>query len=129
MEPRTAAKKRRWFWLNTALAIVILVPALIGFGTKFREFVILLGTDEEGSFTLMPVFNYLVVCFGFLCLFGAAVLHGMFRNIEQPKIDFLKREAALDGDESLIAAVSEQEDWRPTNRIRNLLEEEKRSDA
>ncbi len=122
--PRT----RRWYWLNTALAIVILVPALIGFGSKFREFILLYGGYEhtkeqqrlllnhakqedvaaqqdrqglgdeatEGAFALMPILNYLLVSFGFLILFVAAICHGMFRNIEQPKYEMLERDAAID---------------------------------
>ncbi|HMP02483.1 MAG TPA: hypothetical protein PKC45_08300, partial [Gemmatales bacterium] len=30
-----------WFWVNTVLAVLILVPAGIGFGMKFRELVLL----------------------------------------------------------------------------------------
>ena len=77
------------------LALVILVPALLGFGTKFVDFLILV-RDEEGAFTVMPILNYLLVSFGFLLLFGWAVLHGMFRDIERPKYTMLDNEKRLD---------------------------------
>jgi len=79
----------------TVLALVILVPALLGFGTKFVEFLALVG-DEEGAFTVVPILNYLLVSFGFLLLFGWAVLHGMFRDIERPKYQMLANERRLD---------------------------------
>ena len=80
------------------LALVILVPALIGFGIKFKELLLLVG-DEEGAFTVVPVLNYLLVTFGFLLLFVWAVLHGMFRDIERPKHTMLANEQRLDEQE------------------------------
>jgi hypothetical protein len=77
------------------LALVILLPALFGFGTKFREFLLLVG-DEDGAFTVMPILNYLLVSLGFLGLFLWAVLHGMFRDIEKPKYRMLLNEQRLD---------------------------------
>jgi hypothetical protein len=77
------------------LALVILLPALYGFGTKFRELVVLVG-DEEGSFTVVPILNYLMVTLGFLMLFGWALMHGMFRDIEGPKITMLENERRLE---------------------------------
>jgi hypothetical protein len=79
----------------SVLALVILVPALLGFGTKFLEFLALVG-QEEGAFTVVPILNYLLVSFGFLLLFGWAVLHGMFRDIEKPKYQMLANERQLD---------------------------------
>jgi hypothetical protein len=80
------------------LALVILLPALFGFGTKFRELLLLVG-NEDGAFTVVPVLNYLLVTFGFLLLFGWAVLHGMFRNIERPKYTMLQNERMLEAEE------------------------------
>ncbi|HLN33212.1 MAG TPA: hypothetical protein VK395_36125 [Gemmataceae bacterium] len=80
------------------LALVILVPALIGFGMKFKELLLLVG-DEEGAFTVVPVLNYLLVTFGFLLLFGWAVFHGMFRDIEKPKYTMMANEQRLDEQE------------------------------
>jgi hypothetical protein len=89
------APRRPHTLLTAALAIVILVPALWGFGTKFFEFLRLVG-DEEGAFTVVPILNYLLVSFGFLLLFGWAVFHGMFRDIEKPKLTMLETEHRLD---------------------------------
>jgi hypothetical protein len=87
-------------WLMTVLALVILVPAMLGFGNKFIEFLMLVG-DEEGAFTVVPILNYLLVSLGFLLLFGWAVLHGMFRNIEGPKHTMLENEQRLDEERRL----------------------------
>ena len=81
--------------VTVILAVIILVPALIGFGVKFREFLHLVG-DEDGSFTIMPILNYLLVSLGFLLLFLWAILHGMFRDIEKPKYQMLANERQLD---------------------------------
>lgn len=102
----TASTARRP-WVTGLLAVVILVPALVGFGKKFLEFLSLIG-NEEGSFAVAPVLNYLLASMGFLLLFGWAVLHGMFRDIEQPKVDMLRREALLD---ELAAEEAEAREW------------------
>jgi len=81
--------------LMTLLALVILLPAMYGFGTKFFEFLRLVG-DEDGAFTVVPILNYLLVSLGFLLLFGWALLHGMFRNIEEPAQAMLAHEQQLD---------------------------------
>jgi len=100
MDPRQRSwHRRRWTFLQLALALGILIPALYGFGTKFREFLILYGSGEEGAFTLMPIVNYLLSSLGFFFLFLWAMLHGMFRNIEQPKHDLLANEDRLDREE------------------------------
>jgi hypothetical protein len=82
MNPAPSSRKRRL--LMILLALVILVPALLGFGKKFLEFLALIG-DEEGSFAVAPVLNYLLASLGFLLLFFWAIFHGMFRDIEKPK--------------------------------------------
>ncbi len=82
-------------FVTLVLALVILVPAMYGFGTKFLEFLILV-RDEEGAFTVVPVLNYLLVSFGFLLLFGWAIMHGMFRDMEKPKETMLANERRLD---------------------------------
>jgi len=88
------------------LALIILVPAMLGFGNKFWEFLIL-ADDEQGAFAIMPILNYLLVSLGFLFLFGWAILHGMFRNIEGPKHTMLADQQRLDEEERL-----EEETWR-----------------
>lgn len=80
---------------TSILAVVILVPALYGFGSKFAEFLALVG-DEDGAFTVVPILNYLLASLGFLMLFGWAMLHGMFRDIEKPKYQMLETERTLD---------------------------------
>ena len=86
-------------WRNrttVALAILILVPSLWGFGSKFSEFLALVRGEVDGAFAITPVVNYLLASLGFLCLFGWAALNGMFRDIERPKRTMLENEAKLD---------------------------------
>ncbi len=90
------ATSRASRYVTLALAIVILVPSLFGFGSKFLEFVALARGEVDGAFALTPVVNYLLASLGFLCLFGWAMLHGMFRNIEEPKYQLLENEERLD---------------------------------
>ncbi len=103
----TAAPTRLRTVLMTALALVILVPAMLGFGFKFMEFLIL-AADEEAAFTIMPILNYLLVSLGFLLLFGWAILHGMFRDIERPKHTMLANERRLDEE---LRQQEEEEAW------------------
>jgi len=44
--------------------------------------------------------NYLLATTGFFCLFGWALIHGMFREIEGPKQRMLETEAWLDAQET-----------------------------
>lgn len=97
-ETRRAARRRRLILL--VLAAVILVPSLFGFGTKFLDFIALYRGDVEGVFAVTPVLNYLLASLGFLCLFGWAVMSGMFRDIERPKYTMLENEALLDRQEA-----------------------------
>jgi hypothetical protein len=90
-----ASQARKRSRITLVLAVVILVPALLGFGKKFLEFLALVN-DEEGSFAVAPILNYLLASLGFLMLFGWAILHGMFREIEQPKHKMLQNERYLD---------------------------------
>ena len=89
------AKPRR-FPTTAFLAIVILVPSLWGFGTKFIEFIALYRGDVDGLFAISPIVNYLLASLGFFCLLCWAALNGMFRDIEQPKRTMLETEALLD---------------------------------
>jgi len=82
--------------ITAILAVLILVPSLWGFGSKFLEFVALCRGDPDGSFAIMPVLNYLLASLGFLLLFGWAVLQGTFRDIEKPKFTMLDNERRLD---------------------------------
>jgi hypothetical protein len=85
--------------LSTAIfALVILIPSLLGFGNKFREFIALFRGDVGGAFAITPILNYLLASLGFFCLFCWAILHGMFRDIEKPKNAMLETERMLDND-------------------------------
>ena len=77
-------------------ALLILVPSVLGFANKFREFVLLSRGDVDGVFAITPVVNYLL---GFFCLFFWAIYHGMFRDIEAPKFTMLENERKLDESE------------------------------
>lgn len=99
-------RARRLSWVTLVLAVVILVPALYGFGRKFVEFLLLVG-DPEGAFAVVPVVNYLLVFVGFALLFLWAVWHGMFRDIEKPKHTMLANEARLDEE-----AEEERDAWK-----------------
>src|SRR5262245_11176862 len=50
-------------------ALVILVPSLLGFANKFREFILLYRGDVDGVFAITPIMNYLLASLGFFCLF------------------------------------------------------------
>jgi hypothetical protein len=91
--PQASARRRSR--LTMLLAVVILVPALLGFGKKFLEFLALLG-DKDGAFAVLPVLNYLLASAGFLMLFFWAIMHGMFRDIEKPKFTMLETEHRID---------------------------------
>jgi hypothetical protein len=93
----SAPSNRRLNVTTLILAVFILIPACYGFGKKFVELVSLVG-DEEGSFAVMPVVNYLLASLGFAMLFLWAMLHGMFRDIEAPKQAMLDNEAFLDAE-------------------------------
>lgn len=80
---------------------VILIPAAFGFITKLVDFFRTLTSVDGGGFTVVPIMNYLLVTAGFACFLIWAILHGMFRDIEQPKYDMLEREAELDHLEGL----------------------------
>ncbi len=106
MTPTTAGPARRLNAITIILAVCILLPAGFGFGKKFLELLSLVG-DEEGSFAVMPVLNYLLASFGFLLLFLWAMCHGMFRDIEKPKLTMMDNEARLDAE-----AEEEREAWK-----------------
>ncbi len=77
-------------------AVVILVPSMLGFATKFREFIMIYRGDVDGVFAITPIVNYLLASLGFFFLFCWATAHGMFRDIERPKYTMLENERKLD---------------------------------
>lgn len=81
------------------LAVLILIPSLWGFGTKFIEFVALFRGDVDGAFAISPICNYLFASLGFFCLLCWAMMNGMFSDIEKPKVDMLETERLLDEQE------------------------------
>lgn len=93
----TAVRLRRNSWIATlVMALIVLVPSLWGFSGKFAEFVALYRGDVDGVFAISPIINYLLASLGFFCLFGWAMLQGMFHDIEGPKGTMLETEAWLD---------------------------------
>ena len=82
--------------ITLLLAVLILLPSLWGFGSKFIEFLALVRGEVDGAFAVTPIVNYLAASLGFLCLFGWAVANGMFYDIERPKQTMLENEARLD---------------------------------
>jgi hypothetical protein len=82
--------------VTSLFAVVVLVPSLWGFSGKFREFIAIYRGDVDGVFAITPIVNYLLASLGFFCLFGWAIFHGMFSDIEQPKHALLEREVLLD---------------------------------
>lgn len=89
---------------TVGMILLFLLPAFLGFGKKFLEFLQLVD-DEEGSFTIMPILNYLLTSLGFFMLLAWAMMHGMFRDVEQPKITMLEHEEELDRQTELEEAV------------------------
>src|SRR4051812_6129349 len=77
-------------------ALLILVPSMLGFANKFREFILLYRGDVDGVFAITPIMNYLLASLGFFCLFFWAIYQGMFRDIEAPKFTMLENERRLD---------------------------------
>ena len=81
------------------LALVILIPSLLGFANKFREFIQIYRGEVDGVFAITPIVNYLLASLGFFCLFCWGIAHGMFHDIERPKYTMLETERKLDEEE------------------------------
>lgn len=90
--------RRRWVSLLFSIgsAVLILLPALLGFSRKFYAFLVEAWGSDEGVFAVTPIVNYLLASLGFLLLLGWAAFHGMFRDIEQPKRTMLEMQNQLD---------------------------------
>jgi nitrogen fixation-related uncharacterized protein len=84
-----------------ATAIGIVLAGVYGFGSKLEEFIHLLNDPEftEGRFALIPILNYFLASAGFPCMFLWAARNGMFKDLERPKYDMLKRERELDAED------------------------------
>ena len=83
--------------LRTFFALLILLPCMYGFCTKFWELVVICRGDMTGAFAIAPIVNYLLASAGFLLLLGWAAANGMFHDIEKPKQTMLENERMLDG--------------------------------
>ena len=88
--------RRKQFWVTMAMAVLILIPSMYGFVGKFVEFVHIYRGSEGGGFAVAPIANYLLASAGFFCMLLWAAWNGMFRDVEQPKIDMLENEMRLD---------------------------------
>jgi len=53
-------------------------------------------STSDAIFAFTPVINYLLAGAGFFMFFWWAILHGMFVDIEKPKLTMLEIEAKLD---------------------------------
>ncbi|MFN7806052.1 MAG: hypothetical protein ACK5TO_18705 [Planctomycetaceae bacterium] len=98
-------RNRRARVMTAIFALVILIPSMLGFIAKFIEFIAVFRGQGEGSFAVTPMVNYLLATTGFFCLFGWALLHGMFREIEAPKQRMLETEEWLDRQEAASDSV------------------------
>lgn len=78
------------------MAVVILVPSMLGFGMKFIEFIHTFQGDVTGVFAITPISNYLLASLGFFCLLIWATMNGMFHDIERPKHHMLEIDQQLD---------------------------------
>src|SRR5271165_2438536 len=72
-----------------------LVPAGYGFYRKFSELLYLAG-DEQNSFVIMPIVNYLLSSLGFCMMLFWATARGMFHDVEKPKFTFMEQERMLE---------------------------------
>ena len=89
--PATSSRSNRIrSWVTALLALLILIPSLWGFGSKFLEFIAIYRGEVDGAFAVAPIVNYLLASLGFLMLFCWAVMNGMFHDIERPKYTMLE---------------------------------------
>ena len=102
--PKTPTSRKQ-LWITVLFAVAVLIPSLYGFSGKFIEFVAVFRGESDGIFAITPIVNYLLATLGFFCLFGWAIMHGMFSDIEKPKHAFLEQEAWLDSRLSPVPAV------------------------
>ena len=90
-------RKRPVAWIVTiVLAVLILIPSLLGFAMKFMELVNLTQGESDGGFAITPVVNYLFASLGFFFLLLWAAVNGMFNDLERPKFTMLENEEMLD---------------------------------
>ena len=78
------------------MAVLILVPSMLGFVAKFIEFTRTFQGAPDGAFAITPMLNYLLASAGFFCMLVWAIANGMFHDIEKPKYTMLDNEKKLD---------------------------------
>ena len=93
---RKSTTRRAQIITTIVFAVVILVPSMLGFANKFREFIMIFRGEVDGVFAITPIMNYLLASLGFFFLFCWAIAHGMFRDLERPKYAMLENERRLD---------------------------------
>jgi hypothetical protein len=94
MAPGQKITLGRRLFIAAAIAL-FLVPAGYGFVRKFAELLIL-AEHEEHAFVIMPIVNYLLSSIGFCMMLFWATAHGMFHDVERPKVTMLEQERMLD---------------------------------
>lgn len=94
--PSSEKDRRRTQRITACLAVLFLVPSLLGFGSKLVELFKLVRGEVDGAFAISPVTNYVLASTGFFFLLMWATANGMFRDIEEPKRTLLECEAELD---------------------------------
>ena len=82
--------------ITLVLAVLILIPSIWGFGTKFVELYHVYSGDVDGAFAVAPIINYLLASAGFFLALLWAISNGMLKDIEAPKHAMLQNEQALD---------------------------------
>lgn len=98
---RTSLAKKRLSQraaVTILLAVLILVPSMIGFVNKFVEFFNVSQESGAGLFAVAPMLNYILASLGFLCMLVWAAFNGMFHDIERPKFAMLENENLLNGE-------------------------------
>lgn len=97
MNPHAYQTSRVTRYVTLVLAVLILIPSLYGFGSKFFEFVHIYRGDVDGEFAITPIVNYLLASTGFFMILMWAIVNGMLHDVERPKYSMLDRENELDG--------------------------------
>jgi hypothetical protein len=102
MTTQTKAAVNTRFVVTGILALLILIPSMLGFADKFYQLVILCRGEADGAFAITPVVNYLLASLGFFFLLCWAAMNGMFKDIEEPKQQMLETEALLDASQATL---------------------------
>ena len=88
--------KHKTHWLTWFFSALVLIPTILGFANKFLDLVLIASGDDEGSFAVTPIVNYLFATAGFLCLFVWTATQGAFRDLDGPCRTMMENEKRLD---------------------------------